>query len=275
MKYTKISSPANPLIKDALKMKQRRSGSRHEAFLIEGPNLVEMAAASPLVEISRVFFTGEYASKKDGSEILKKLGGKSSLFAEIPVQILSKIAETDSPQGIVAVGAYKPVAFGEIVIKDVPLLVICDGIQDPGNLGTIIRVSDAVNADAVIILPGTCDAFNSKAVRATAGSLFNIPVVYAETDALVAYLRSKHIKLYVADVHSDKSLYEADFRQPAAIALGNEAHGVSEGILKNADDLLKIPIIGKAESLNVATAASVCLYEALRQRNFGLGPVGR
>lgn len=268
MKYTRIVSPANPLIKEALKIKQRRSGSRHEAFLIEGPHLIEMAAASSLVEISKVFFTGEYASKKEGREILKKLGGKSSLFVEIPVQILDKLAETDSPQGIVAVGACKPVAFGEIVTKDIPLLVICDGIQDPGNLGTIIRVSDAVNADAVVILPGTCDAFNSKAVRATAGSLFNVPVVYSEMDALVSYLRSKHIKLYVADVHSRKLLYDADFRQSAAIALGNEAHGVSEDLLKNADILLKIPVIGKAESLNVATAASVCLYEALRQRNF-------
>lgn len=269
MKYTKISSLANPLIKETLKIKQRRSGSRHEAFLIEGPNLVEMAAASPLVEIFRVFFTGEYASTKEGGGILKKLGGKSSLFAEIPVQILSKIAETETPQGIVAIGAYKLLTFGEIVTKDIPLLVISDGIQDPGNLGTIIRVSDAVNADAVVILPGTCDAFNSKAVRATAGSLFNIPVVYSETGDLVKYLKSKHIKLYVADVHSRKLLYEADFKQPAAIALGNEAHGVSEEILKNADSLLKIPITGKAESLNVATAASVCLYEAVRQRKFG------
>ena len=266
MKFSKITSLSNPLIKDAVRIRKKHDG---HAFLVEGPHLIEMAAASSDVEIKRIFFTEIYASRGEGQALLESI--KSDLV-EVTDQILSKLADTETPQGIVAIASYRPFDISRITFKDMPLLIVCDGIQDPGNLGTIIRVSDAVNADAVVILPGTCDAFNSKAVRATAGSLFNIPVVYTETDALVKHLRSKHIKLYVADVHSDKSLYEADFKQPVAIALGNEAHGVSEGISKNADSLIKIPIIGKAESLNVATAASVCLYEALRQRSFGLGP---
>ena len=266
MKFSKITSLSNPLIKDAVRIRKKHDG---HAFLVEGPHLIEMAAASSDVEIKRIFFTEIYASRGEGQALLESI--KSDLV-EVTDQILSKLEDTETPQGIIAIASYRPVDISSITFKNIPLLVVCDGIQDPGNLGTIIRVSDAVNADAVVILPGTCDAFNSKTVRATAGSLFNVPVVYSEMGPLVKYLRSKHIKLYVSDVHSETSLYETDFKQPAAIALGNEAHGVSEGISKNADSLIKIPIIGKAESLNVATAASVCLYEALRQRNFGLGP---
>ncbi|MBI3592373.1 MAG: RNA methyltransferase [Nitrospirae bacterium] len=120
------------------------------------------------------------------------------------------------------------------------------------------------------MLPGTCDLFSPKAIRATAGSLFNIPVVCSEPDALTDYLESHKIKLYAADVHAQASLYESDLRQPVAIVFGNEAHGVSKPLLQKADSLLKIPIIGKAESLNVAMSASICLYEAVRQRGFSI-----
>jgi TrmH family RNA methyltransferase len=267
MRFVKITSPVNPIIKEALKIKERHARYRHEAFLIEVPHLMEMAAASPDVEIKRVFFTEEFSAKREGQRLLRQVAKKEAQLIETSGHILSKLADTETPQGIVAIVSCKIANLDKLSFKGIPFLVVCDGIQDPGNLGTIIRASDAAGADAVINLTGTCDAFMPKAIRATAGSLFNIPVVYSEQEILFQYLDSQNIKLYSADVHAQVSIYESNFKSPVAIAFGNEAHGVSEALLKRAKGL-KIPIIGKAESLNVAMAASVCLYEVVRQRKY-------
>lgn len=276
MKYIKITSTSNPIIKEALKIKERHARYRHEAFLIEGPHLIEMAFASPDVEIKRMFFTEDFAFKKEGQRILRQIGskvkgqGSKDIFVQVSEQVLHKLTDTETPQGIIATVSYKPIDLDKIVFKGIPFIVVCDGIQDPGNLGTIIRASDAAGADTVVILPGTCDVFMQKTIRATAGSLFNIPTIYSEPEILFDYLDSKNIALYATDVHAQVSIYESDFKQPVAIAFGNEAQGISEYLLKMANKLVKIPIIGKAESLNVAMAASVCLYEAVRQRGYSL-----
>jgi TrmH family RNA methyltransferase len=152
-------------------------------------------------------------------------------------------------------------------LRDPSLLVVIDGIRDPGNLGTIIRTSDAAGVDAVIVLPGTCDAFMPKAVRSTAGSIFNIPLVYPETDELMGWLRERSIRTLVADVNATLSLYEADLSRSLAFVFGNEAMGVHEKLRCEADARVKIPLSGKAESLNVAISAAICLYEAVRQRS--------
>lgn len=260
-----ITSPANPIIREALKIKEKHARYRYEAFLIEGPHLMEMAAASPDVEIKRVFFTKDFSDKREGQRLLRQAAKKEAQLIETSGHILSKLADTETPQGIVAIVSCKIANLDKLSFKGIPFLVVCDGIQDPGNLGTIIRASAAAGADAVVILPGTCNAFMPKTIRSTAGSLFNMPIVYSEPEALFNYLDSKSIALYAADVHAQVSIYESDLKQPAAIAFGNEAHGVSELLLKRAKGL-KIPILGKAESLNVAMAASVCLYEVVRQR---------
>ena len=265
MRYIKITSTANPLIKEALKIKEKRVRFKHEAFLIEGPHLIETTLSSSAVEIKKVFFTDEFSAKREGQRILRQISKRDIDPVETSVSILSKLADTETPQGIVAVVSYRAIGLDEIKFKGIPFLVVCDGIQDPGNLGTIIRASDAAGADAVIILPGTCDAFMQKTIRATAGSLFNIPVIYSEPQMLFDYLNSRNIEMYAADVHAKTSIYEAGFKKPAAVAFGNEAHGVSGKLLKRANGI-KIPIIGKAESLNVAMSASICLYEVVRQR---------
>ncbi len=271
MEYLKITSPANPVIREAFKIKGKHARFKHEAFLIEGPHLIETAAVSPAVEIKRVFFMEEFSLKREGQRLLRQIGsrvkgqGAKDIFIQVSEQILRKLADTETPQGIVAVVSYKAIGLDGINFKAAPFLVVCDGIQDPGNLGTIIRASDAAGADAVIILPGTCDAFMQKVVRATAGSLFNIPIIHAEPQMLFDFIDSRNIEMYAADVHAKTSIYEADFKRPAAVVFGNEAHGVSGKMLKTAKGI-KIPIIGKAESLNVAMSASISLYEVVRQR---------
>ncbi|MFA5352955.1 MAG: RNA methyltransferase [Thermodesulfovibrionales bacterium] len=267
MRYTTITSQANPIIKEAVKIRERH-GRQRGAFLIEGPHLMEMAVLSPDLEIRRVYFSEEFGSKKEGQKLLRQVFSKTENLIEVPAHLLTKITETETPQGIAAIVALKSIALDDIPLKENPLLVVCDGIQDPGNMGTIIRLSDAVGADAVIILPGTCDPFMPKAIRATAGSIFNVPVIACRTEELISYLKEHDVSLCAADIRAERTIYETDLCRPLALAFGNEAHGVGDELKQEVQETVKIPILGKAESLNVAMSASVCLYEAVRQRGF-------
>ena len=262
MRYTKITSATNLHIKDIIQIREKRAKFRHTAFLVEGPHLVEMALNTGVL-IKEVYATEAFMNTKEHQTMLKKITG--TVF-EVSEQILKKITDTETPQGIVAVAGYEPDALDTLPLKANPLLVVLDAIQDPGNLGTIIRTADAAGADAVILLSGSCDAFMPKVIRATAGSIFNLPLIYAEPDTLVDWLRKKKIQLAVTAVDAEKTVFEVDLSGNIAIAFGNEAHGVSKQLRKAAELFLNIPILGKAESLNVATSAAICLYEAVRQR---------
>ncbi len=262
----KISSTSHPLVREALKIKERRGKHREGVFIVEGPHLVEMAHASPIADLKHVFFTEEFSSSRGGRQLLKLLKETSVTLVETSGRVIEKLADTETPQGIAAVLSLKTVALDAISLRTTPLLVICDGVQDPGNIGTIIRASDAAGADAVLLTPGTCDPYMPKAIRASAGSIFTVPVLSAKTEELIEFLSDRRIMLYGADVHASRSLYETDFRTPVAIVFGNEAHGIGAALLKESRLLFRIPVIGRAESLNVAMAVSVSLYEAARQR---------
>ncbi len=263
--YKTIKSPSNPMIKEAIKIK-KRSGASRDLFLIEGHHLIEMAIVSSLSSIKTLFFTEEFASKKDFQKILKYIPSIEKVL--ITEHLLSLLADTESPQGLIAIINYKSLKLDEIKSANNPLLIICDAIQDPGNIGTIIRAADAFGANAVVTLPSTCEPFNSKAIRATAGSIFNIPVIKTEKSELLKYLVSRDISIYATSSKAHNSIYEIDFNKPIALIFGNEAHGVSTSLQEKAKGIFKIPISGKAESINVAMTATACLYEAARQRNF-------
>ena len=265
MKYAQITSASNPKIKEALDIKNKRSRYKHAAFIIEGTHLVETALASGH-QIKEVFFTSAFSQRKDGHKILREIAKKTDEIFEVTEQIIHKLADTETPQGIIAIASYATKNLEEIRFKSAPLIVAVDGVQEPGNLGTIIRTSDAAGADAVIILKGTCDVFMQKTIRATAGSIFNIPIIYSGTDKFLEWLKLNGIMLIATALDSGKSIFDAGLKNPIAFVFGNEAHGVSSEIKKKADLILKIPIYGKAESLNVSASAAVCLYEAVRQR---------
>lgn len=260
MRYIKITSLSNTLVKEALKEKKGRQ--RHN-ILIEGLHLLEMAIASG-AEVKRVFFTESFKSKNE--KFVKNLSQKASDLIETTDHILSRLSDTETPQGIVATASHKAFRLYELKLKATPLIVVADGIQDPGNFGTIIRTADAAGTDAVVILPETCNAFMPKVIRATAGSIFNVPIAYSTVDDLIQWLKDKNINLFVTDTKASKTIYDADMNRPIAFVFGNEAQGVSERIRQGATMSLKIPILGRAESLNVSTSAAICLYEAVRQR---------
>lgn len=265
MKHAQITSASNPKIKEALDIKNKRSKYKHAAFIIEGAHLVETALASGH-KINAAFFTDSFRAKKDGQQILREIAKKTDEIFEVTEQIMHKLADTETPQGIIAIASYAIKNLEGIRFKSVPLIVAADGVQEPGNLGTIIRTSDAAGADAVVILKGTCDALMQKTIRATAGSIFSIPIIYTGTDKFLEWLKLNGIMLIATALDSGISIFDAGLKNPIAFVFGNEAHGVSNEIKGKADLILKIPILGKAESLNVSASAAVCLYETVRQR---------
>ncbi|MCE5194654.1 MAG: RNA methyltransferase [Nitrospiraceae bacterium] len=264
MNYAKISSAVNQKIKEIIDIKNKRGKYKGNAFILDGPHLIEMALASG-TKISRVLITEKFASKKEGRAVLTLLKNKAEIF-EVEERIIAKIADTETPQGILAVASYPSVRLSDIKFKSDPFLIIIDNIQEPGNLGAIIRTADAAGADAVIILKGTCDIFMQKTLRATAGSIFNIQVVSSSTDEVIKWLKANNITLISTAADAQLSIFDADIKKASAFVFGNEAHGISAEIQKNADLVLSIPIMGKAESLNVAVCAAICLYEAVRQK---------
>lgn len=265
MKYTIITSASNPKVREVLEVRNKRSRQRHNAFLIEGPHLLEMAANADCI-IRNVFFSESFIKKRDGQRLLKRLLTAGADIYMAKEHVMSKLAETETPQGILAVASYAPIDLNALTLRGKPLIVVTEGVQDPGNLGTIIRTSDAAGADAVVILPGTCDPFMPKSLRATAGSIFNLPVIFSETEDLIGWLKREGISLFVTDTGANKSIFDSDLHGPLALAFGNEAQGVSQRLRDMADMLIRIPIIGSAESLNVAASAAICLYETVRQR---------
>lgn len=265
MKCLRITSPANPHIREMQSILRRRSGTGDRFFLIEGVHLVEMALDADAA-IKEVFFTAQFDSKEEGVRMLNRLAAAGIRLVEVTGQIMGRLTDTETPQGIAAVVKDQAARLGDLRFGSKPLLVVLDRIQDPGNLGTIIRTADAAAADAVLLLPSTCDPFKQKTIRSTAGSIFNIPVIQAGLDELTAFLRASGVKLGIASSDAGTSLFETDLKMPVALVFGNEAQGVSNEMREAADFAFSVPIPGKAESLNVATAAAVCIYEAFRQR---------
>ena len=235
----------------------RHTGRRRAArFLAEGPNLVEAALRRGLV--SEVFVTENAAERF------------ADLLAGAPTQLVTEraakaLSDTVTPVGLVAVCTL-PDADLEQVLADGPTLVAVPvGVSEPGNAGTIIRVADAMGADAVILAGPSVDPYNGKCLRASAGSIFSIPVVAEpDTDAVVAGLRDAGLQVLATVLDGSVSLDDIDLARPTAWLFGPEAHGLPADVVELATARVRIPMAGNAESLNIGSAAAICLYQSAR-----------
>ena len=177
-------------------------------------------------------------------------------------------SDTNSPQGIIAVCKKKQFDVNKLLKeKNNGLYIIAEELNDPGNLGTIIRTADACACDGVFLSKGSVDLYNSKVLRSTMGSVFHVPVITdVEIEQCIELFKQNKITLYAAHLKGTKTPYECNLKEPTAFVIGNEARGLSEKTAQICDMLIKIPMPGRAESLNASVAASVLMYEAVRQR---------
>ncbi len=265
-----LTSPQSKRIKEAGKLLKRQWRNKTGHFLVEGPQAVREALAgdAPIVD---AFMTAESAERNP--DLLELASGRRVRLRQIADDLLPLISDTVASQGVVLVCEQRTAELTAVVNADAKLLVVLSQVRDPGNAGTVIRVADAAGADGVIITSNSVDAFNPKVVRSTAGSLFHLPIVTGVGLSEVTELaRARGQQVLAADAHPpahdlhvpwDTGL---DLSRPTLWVFGSEAHGLPEADRALCDAAVAIPLYGQAESLNLATAASICIYESARSQ---------
>ncbi len=249
------------------KLSKRSARVETGLYLLEGPQAAREALAYVPHTLVELFATPTALERH--TDVRDAAAGAGLEVVFTTEDVLEAMADTVTPQGIVAVARQAPTALKDVFAAGPRLIAICEEVRDPGNLGTIIRAADAAGADAVVLSGRTVDPYNPKVVRATTGSLFHLPVVVGvELEGVVARAHEAGLRVIAADVGgADFLASRALLAEPTAWLFGNEARGLEDDALAQADLALRLPIFGKAESLNLATAASVCLYEtAFAQR---------
>lgn len=262
-----LENPRSPRVRAVAKLSKRAARQETGLFLLEGPQAAREALAWAPETVRELYATPTAMEKHTDVRDAAEAAGVDLQYTTEAV--LDAMADTVTPQGIVAVARQSPTALKDVLASGPRLIAICEEVRDPGNLGTIIRAADAAGADAVILTGRTVDPYNPKVVRSTTGSLFHVPVVVdLELADVVGRVHEAGLRVVAADVEGDDFLASRDLlAEPTAWLFGNEARGLDEPALAHADLALRLPIYGRAESLNLATAASVCLYEtAFAQR---------
>jgi RNA methyltransferase, TrmH family len=261
-----VLSPSNPVVK--VFRRALIDGVTREGWLgLEGPLLLEEALKAGATATIQCVLAGQSATAKFQS-LTARLPAQTEIIT-VSDRMFAQIAATETPQGIAALVEIKPPDFESVLTRPGVLLLVACGIQDPGNLGTIIRSGQALGADALVALRETVSPFNPKTVRASAGAILRMPI-FRNQDAIPLFerLRRANIRMVAADRHGKTPLAEADLKDSIAFLIGREASGLSPEIAKAADITLSIPIRPETDSVNAAAAASIFLYEAARQRGF-------
>lgn len=263
---TEISSLQNPKVKETVRLRDRRDRDRADRFLIEGYRELKRAVDAGL-SIETIFYCPELFLGDNERDLIA--AAHSSAYACTPA-VFAKLSYRDRPDGILAVAPQIHRKLEDLILSPCPFFLIAESIEKPGNLGTILRSSDAAGVDAVIVCDPTTDIHNPNVVRSSVGTLFTQPVIEAKSEETIAFLKKRGISIAAATPHAKLEFTEADFKVPLAIAMGTEQYGLSEVWMKEADIAVRIPMFGIADSLNVASATTLLLYEVIRQRRSSL-----
>jgi TrmH family RNA methyltransferase len=258
-----IASRQNTLVKDLRKAFSQAIPADDGSVAIEGVKLVEEAICSGL-RLRAVFFSE--SARERANRLLPQLSHATETIL-LPDDIFHSAVATETPQGVAALVQPLAATLEDLFRSATPLILGCAGLQDPGNLGTILRSAEAFGASGVLTTEGTVSAANPKVARASAGSVFRLPVIKLSTAQALATLEENSIRLAVTSSHKGRPVQEIDLTQRTAIFIGSEGQGVPRALLDAADEAILIPHSPKVESLNAAIAASILLYEAQRQRS--------
>jgi len=266
----RIASLQNPQIKEAVKLKNRRRRDETGLFLIEGYRELQRAVVGGWT-LQKLFICPELFLGINEPELITLIESEKVAVLECSPSVFQKISYRDRPDGLIAVGVQRRDMLGVLSTEmgENPLLVVAEGIEKPGNLGSILRSADGVGADGMIVCDRCTDIYNPNVVRASVGTLFTLPVVEAKGVDTFTWLQDQEIQIVATSPSAELEYTEADLRGPVAIVVGTEQIGLTEFWLSGADIKVSIPMEGVADSLNVATATTLLLYEVHRQRKFG------
>ncbi len=261
---TVITTPRHPRVVKARRLLKRAFRYDDRLFLVEGPQGVTEALGDPGA-LRELFATADAAAR------LTPLLDRAHA-AGVPVHITSgavmdQLTQTVTPQGLVGVAGFRDVTLATVCAATPQLVAVLAQVRDPGNAGTVLRSADAAGVDAVVLTDSSVDPYNSKCARASAGSIFHVPfVVGAPSTDAIAVLREAGLQVLAATAGGEQSLDDVELSGPTAWIFGNEAHGVPADLLAQCDTTVAVPIYGRAESLNLATAAGLCLYASARSQ---------
>ena len=258
-----VSSPQNQQVKDLRKAFSKGELTEDGHAAIESVRIIEEAIRSGL-KFRTVFFSE--SSKARADRLLPQLGSHVETLL-LPDEVFSSAVDTETPQGVAALVKLKSHDIEDLFRTPEPLVVVVSGIQDPGNLGTILRSAEAFEAAGIILTEGTVSPLNPKSVRASAGSIFRLPVVQMKIRELLPALTTKGMRILGTTSHRGTALPQADCRGAVALCIGNEGAGLPKEMLSKMDASIVIPHSRMVESLNAGVAASIVLYEAGRQRS--------
>jgi len=274
-----ITSSSNNRIKALVQLNQKaKARKEQDVFLVEG---IKMFLEAPLDRIRDVYVSESFFVKQENREfdsanvvmenrapLLSCMEKLQALNYEIVSDdVFEKISDTKTPQGILCVVQQYHYKLEELIDKKDALLVILEDLQDPGNMGTIMRTGEGAGISGIILSKDCVDIYNPKTIRATMGSVYRVPFIYVEELAdVLKLLKDKQIKTFAAHLDGKEYYDNMNFKESTAFLIGNEGNGLKEQTAKAADSYIKIPMEGKVESLNAAVAASLLIYEASRQR---------
>ena len=267
MEFTLISSAQNDAVKHLVKLRDRRHRDREQLTLLEGYRELTRAREYGM-ELVECFFSPEHFLGVNEYPLLRQLSAAGIPVRQLAPQLLEKVSYRDRPEGLLAIARMRRHTLDDLPVDPNGLYLVAETVEKPGNLGSMLRSADAVNATGVIICEKGTDIYNPNVIRASTGALFSVPLAEATNAEAKAWLDQHHIRTLAATPHTDLCYTDVDLTVGVAIIVGAEQTGLTDFWMNGADLKVVIPMLGKIDSLNVATATTLLLYEASRQRNF-------
>lgn len=255
-----ITAASNKKVKNLVNLIQKAKARREQdVFITEG---IKMFLEADPERIMEVYVSESFFEKGTAKEKLEQC-----IFEVLSDEVFRKVSDTQTPQGVLCVMKQYHYKLEDLFQKENPLFLILEDIQDPGNLGTMVRTAEGAGVDGIIMTKGTVDIYNPKTIRSTMGSVYRMPFFYTEDlPGIMKELQKRNVKLYAAHLKGEQFYHQMDFKQASAFLIGNEGNGLKEETAAAADVYMKIPMEGKVESLNAAVASVILMYEAARQR---------
>lgn len=258
-----ITSTANQQVKQLVQLnKKAKLRNERDVFVVEGP---KMFGEAPRERIEKAYVSESYFAKNYAGVKEKELQGID--YEVVQDSVFKTMCDTQTPQGVLCLVKQYHYTLDELLQKENPLFLVLENLQDPGNLGTIMRTAEGAGVTGVILSKGSVDIYNPKTIRSTMGSIYRVPFLYEEDlKAVLKVLKGKGVSSYAAHLAGKQTYDREDYKGGTAFLIGNESNGLSEELAAAADIYIRIPMEGKLESLNAGVAASILMYEAYRQR---------
>ena len=285
MRKESITSAQNPKIKNLLLLQEKSKARREQGlFVVEGRRELEHCLEAGF-QVRTLFICPELAGNEALSGAFARIGSRSDaeerasfpaqplspamepLIIEIPESLYRKVAYRESTEGIIAEVECKERRLEDLALTEHPLVVVLESVEKPGNLGAVLRSADAARADAVIVCDPLTDLYNPNLIRASLGGIFTVPTVAATSEETIAWLKARGIRILTAQLQDSSWYYDIDMTVGTALVMGTESTGLTDIWRRAADAHIRIPMLGRLDSLNVSVSAAILLFEAVRQRN--------